>query len=128
MDSHYCSFLIKSPFEKIFDLLNMLYGMVYRKQFGKLDELRTGVILGEAIIRSSRISNKYTSDAAITIFLEELSPIDTQIEIIVYAGGSGLASYSGGRHSKFIHYVLDYLKEQGFKLESFKEDAHFNCT
>ena len=53
MTSHYCSFRIKCPFGKIFDLLNTLYGTVYRKQLGKLDELKSGVILGEAIIRTN---------------------------------------------------------------------------
>ncbi|MDD1776644.1 MAG: hypothetical protein LUQ65_00625 [Candidatus Helarchaeota archaeon] len=123
ISSHYGSFLIKCPFEQIFEHLNTLYGTVYRKQFGKLEELRTGVIVGEAILKGVATYKK--SDTAITFFLEELSPIDTQIEIIAYAGGTGLYSNSRGRHSKFVHYVIDSLKEQGFKVESFKEESRY---
>ncbi|MDD1779218.1 MAG: hypothetical protein LUQ65_13715, partial [Candidatus Helarchaeota archaeon] len=109
MTSHHISFSIDSGFEEIFGILKKQFGNVYSKDLGRFNKLRNGVILGQ------KLFFRTGSDAAISIFLEELSLEETQIEMISFAGGP---YYTMGVLSSYTEDILAFLKYEGFEIES----------
>lgn len=112
MTSHYVSCSIDSGFEEIFEVLKKQFGNVYSKDLGRFNKLQNGVILGQ------KLFFRTNSDAAISIFLEERSPEETQIEMIAFAGGP---FFTLGVLSSYNYDVLAFLKALGYKIESLKE-------
>lgn len=120
MTSHYMSYVVKSPFEQVFNTLVKAFGNIYSKKFGNTNHSNIGIILGEQWFF------RVNSDVAVQIILEELSSDETKIEVISCAGGAGWLSISYSAHSAYVHDVRNFLADSAFKIESEKEIPYFS--
>lgn len=120
MTSHYMSFVVKNPFEQVFNALAKAFGNIHSKKFGTVKQPCIGIILGEQWFF------RVNSDVAVQIILEELSPCETKIEVISCAGGAGWLSISYSAHSAYVHNVRNFLKDSAFKIETEKEIPYFS--
>jgi hypothetical protein len=119
MSSHYIKCYVESSFEKVFEALSLAFGNLYAKKFNGDGHFR-GVILGEEYFF------RVNSDVALLILLEERSAGEVEIEIISYAGGTGLFEISYSAHSTYAHKVKDFLTSSGFKIEVKEEIPYFS--
>jgi len=123
MTSHYLSGVVKNSFEMVFEAVGKAFGNVYINKFGEAGESRVGLVLGEEFFL------RVSSDVAVLIVLKELSPDETNIEVISCAGGTGIGSISYAAHKAYVHEVRDFLTTSGFQIDSEKEIPHFErCT
>ena len=119
MTSHYLTGIVKSSFDAVFEAVGKAFGNVYINKFGKTGESRIGIVLGVKFFL------RVSSDVAVSVILRELSPDETNIEVISCAGGKGILSISYAAHESFVHDVRNFLKNSGFKIDSEKEIPHF---
>jgi len=119
MTSHYLSGIVKSSFETVFEAVGKAFGNVYINKFGETGKSRIGLVLGEEFFL------RVSSDVAVLIILNELSPDETNIEVISCAGGKGVFSISYAAHKAYVHDVRNFLTNSGFKIDSEKEIPHF---
>jgi len=120
MTSHYLTCIAAGQFERIFEDVGAAFGNTYARRHGKAGESNIGIILGEHFFFRTK------SDAAVLIVLKELSPNDTRIEIISWAGGHGLLSVSYGAHADYVHDVRKFFVDSGYSIRDVEEIDYFD--
>ena len=110
---------MNASFEEVFQELGAEFGDIYARRFGKAGEPKAGVILGEHYF--FRVAN----DAALLITLEEVSGVETRLEIIACAAGHGLLDISCGAHDSYVHTVEDFLTNSGLTVRVEQETSYF---
>jgi predicted component of type VI protein secretion system len=111
---------VNGSFEKVFQQLESEFGNIYARKFGKAGGSLSGVILGEHYF--FRVKN----DAALLITLAEVSGVETRLEIIACAAGSGLLDISYGAHDSYVHTVEDFLTQSGLAVQVEQETSYFD--
>jgi hypothetical protein len=119
MTSHYLRCTVNGSFERAFQELAAEFGDIYARRFGTAGESLSGVILGEHYF--FRVEN----DAALLITLEEVSGVETRLEIIACAAGKGLLGLSYGAHDSYVHTVEDFLTNSGLTVQVEQETSYF---
>lgn len=120
MTSHYLRCIVNGSFDRVFQELGAEFGDIYARRFGKAGESLSGVILGEHYF--FRVEN----DAALLITLEEVSGVETRLEIIACAAGYGLLGLSYGAHDSYVHTVEDFLTKSGLTVRVEQETSYFD--
>ncbi|MGA2683261.1 MAG: hypothetical protein ABSF44_15855 [Candidatus Bathyarchaeia archaeon] len=121
MTSHYILCRVSGSFDQIAQNLSDKFGNVHNERWNTL-EGRIAVILGESYFFRSN------SDAAILMIMKEVSLSETNLEIISCAGASGLAGFSLGSESSYVHEIRDSLQKSGFKVEVIKEINYYDSS
>jgi hypothetical protein len=82
--SHYARCLVRNSFESVFDALSQGFGNIHARKLSISGQLQAAIILGEKYFFRNE------SDAAVSIILEQLPSGEAVIEVVAYAGASGL--------------------------------------
>ena len=114
LTSHYLSCNVSDSFEKITQYLGKYFGNIHKEEWDTSNG-RVVVLLGESyFIRSN-------SNAALLIIIKEVNTSETNLELISYAGASGILDLSLGAHSSYVHRIKDSLQRAGFTVQVTKE-------
>jgi hypothetical protein len=110
---------VSGSFDQIAQNLKDKFGNVHNERWSTSDG-RVAVSLGESYFFRSG------SDAAILMILKEVSVSETNLEIISCAGASGLAGWSLGAESSYVHEISKSLQKSGFIVEVIKEINYYD--
>ena len=109
MTGHLIRARIRDSLPKLFRDLIPQFGNIYANMLGENGK-RVGVIAGEKwFFRTG-------SYAAILIFIQEASAKECILDIIAYAGGTGLIDVSWGAHPKYAREVIQFLVDKGYEI------------
>jgi len=111
---------VSGSFEQVTQYLKKYFCNIHNDQWDT-PEGRIAVILGELFfIRSN-------NNAAILITAKEVGTSETNLELISYAGASGIFDLSWGAHGSYVHRIKDSLQRAGFTVEVTKEIPNYDA-
>ncbi|PVX25670.1 MAG: hypothetical protein CW691_03830 [Candidatus Bathyarchaeum sp.] len=120
MTAHYMLCKVSGSFEQVTQYLGKYFGNIHNDQWNT-PEGRIAVILGELyFIRSN-------SNAAILITVKEAGASETNLELISYAGASGVLDLSWGAHGSYVQRIKNSLQNAGFTVEVTKEIPNYDA-
>jgi hypothetical protein len=112
---------VAGSFEQLVQYLSKYFGNIHNEQWSTSNG-RTAVILGESyFVRAN-------SNAAILMILKEVGVSETNLEIISYAGASGVLDLSFGAHGSYVHRIRDSLQGAGLNVEVMKEIHDYDSS
>lgn len=112
---------VSSSFEQITQHMTKYFGSIHNEKWNS-SEGKIAVILGESYyIRAN-------SNAAIFIIIKETSPSETNLELISFAGSSGVLELSWGTHGAYVNRIKNSLEKSGFTIEVTKEIPNYNSS
>ncbi len=121
MTSHYMLCRVGGSFEQVAQYLGKYFGNIHNEQW-RTTEGRTAVFLGESyFIRAN-------GDAAVLMILKEADASECHLELISWAGATGILELSWGAHGAYVNRIRDSLKRAGIKVEVLKEIADYEAS
>lgn len=110
---------VTASFEQVTQYLTKYFGSIHNEHWNT-PEGRVAVILGESYyIRTN-------SNTAMLIITKEANPSETNLELISFAGASGVLELSWGAHGSYVNRVKNSLQNAGFSVETIKEIPNYN--
>jgi hypothetical protein len=112
---------VSGSFEQLSQYLGKYFGNIHNEQW-RTTEGRTAVFLGESyFIRAN-------GDAAILMILKEAGESECHLELISWAGATGILELSWGAHGAYVNRIRDSLKHAGMKVEVLKEIPDYEAS
>ena len=105
----YGRYEIKGQIEELIPILEAKFGGIFTRCY----EQHGRCVL--AILHGKRFSVWSGTECAVSIILRSEHYL-VHMEVIGFAGGSGLVALDWGRNKSIVHYVANYLAYQGFKI------------
>jgi len=114
MTGHMIRIEVFTDFNSLFKLLSRKFGKMYYTAF-KCGDKKIGLILSEKFFISTM------SAAALVIIIEEMESGKQKIDLISFAGSSGIFKMSRGTHISYIRDVLVFLGNNEIEFHKLME-------
>lgn len=122
MGGHAVSLLVKENFNKIFKLLALEYGKIYFDLLECKEGNKVGFILGE------KFYFRVESDVGLFIMIKEMGFGKCLVDIISYAGGSGIYGISYHAHPNYVNNVINFLERNNIEFERIREINYLSAV
>jgi hypothetical protein len=119
--SHYLLCKLSGSYEQVAQYLGKYFGNIHSEQW-QAPTGRVAVFLGESyFIRAN-------GNAAVLMILKEAGASECNLELISWAGATGILELSWGAHGAYVNRIRDSLKRAGFNVEVLKEIHDYDAS